>query len=357
MPLSQQTVDEALPRRGSFNAIIDVRSPSEFADDHLPGALNWPVLDDAERAIVGTLYVQVSPFEARKRGSAIVARRIAEHIEREIQDKPRDWQPLVYCWRGGERSGAMAYLLAQIGLRVVQLKGGYKAYRARVREDLLSLPGRLRWCVVGGRTGSGKTRLLHALAAQGAQVLDLEALAAHRGSVLGRLPGQPQPRQKAFESALWSQLQAFDPARPVFIESESARIGQLRVPEALLAAMHGATEAVHVQLDLPGRIALLLDEYAFFTEQVGPFCDTLDALIELRGRATVERWQAQARAGQWPDCLAELLERHYDPLYDRSILRDFPAMAQARALPVAGPTVADFAQAAAALLSAGDAPT
>jgi tRNA 2-selenouridine synthase len=318
---------------GIFDAIIDVRSPAEFAEDHLPGALNWPVLDDEQRCIVGTLYVQDSPLAARKLGAAMVARNIAEHVERWVQDKPREWQPLVYCWRGGQRSGALAWFLDQIGFRTARLQGGYKAFRALVREQLDQLPQRFAFTVLAGRTGSGKTRLLHALAQQGAQVLDLEALACHRGSILGGLPDQPQPSQKAFDTRLWSALKSFDPAHPVFVESESKRVGSLQLPEALVARMREAPRCLRVQMDDAARVQLLLQEYGFFAQQPERFCALLDGLIELQGQSRVKRWQTMARAGDWATVFGELMREHYDPLYERSMKRNFAGLERA---PVVG---------------------
>ena len=324
--------DEALADLARFDAIIDVRSPAEFAEDHLPGALNWPVLDNEERRIVGTLYKE-SPFEARKLGAAIVARNIARHLDEQAQALPKSWRPLVYCWRGGQRSGAMTWFLGQIGWRARQLHGGYKAYRARVREDLERLPerfGDLR--VLCGRTGSGKTRLLQALAAEGAQVLDLEAAAAHRGSVLGALPGRPQPSQKRFDSLLWQQLRELDPARPVFVESESLRIGQLRVPAALHRQMRERGQCLWLEMPEPGRVALLLQDYAHFRQDPEGFCGLLEGLIELRGRERVRHWQAQARAGAWAEVFAALMREHYDPGYERSLRAHYPRLDQAAAV-------------------------
>ena len=274
----------AAARLAEFDAIVDVRSPSEFAEDRLPGAVNWPVLDDEERRLVGTEYAQVSSFEAQKRGAALVAKNISAHIERQVIERPRGWQPLVYCWRGGKRSGAMAWFLDQMGFRTHLVEGGYKAFRGVVRQQLDELPQRLRLVVLCGRTGSGKTRLLQALAAAGAQVLDLEALACHRGSVLGLVPGDVQPGQKAFETAVWRALGGFDAARPVFVESESVRIGRLRVPEALIGHMRGHGTCLRIEMPDAGRLALLLEDYDFFARDPAHFCRQLDALVELRGR-------------------------------------------------------------------------
>ncbi|MCB1995318.1 MAG: tRNA 2-selenouridine(34) synthase MnmH, partial [Rhodoferax sp.] len=158
MSLKPVTADEYLADPAAWDAVIDARSPLEFAEDRLPDAINWPVLDDEERRIVGTTYKQVSALEARKIGAAMAGRRIAGHLDAFIADKPREWRPLVYCWRGGQRSGSLAWFLSQIGFRTGQLQGGYKAFRAVVRAQLDTLPQALDFVVLAGRTGSGKTR-------------------------------------------------------------------------------------------------------------------------------------------------------------------------------------------------------
>ena len=330
---------DAMRRLAEFDAVIDARSPAEYADDHLPGAVNWPVLDDDERREVGTEYTRVSAFDARKHGAALIARRIAQHLETHVFDKPRDWKPLVYCWRGGKRSGTLAWFLGEIGFRTRVVDGGYKAYRNALRADLATLPSLFHYHVICGKTGSGKTRLLAALADAGAQVLDLEGLARHRGSVLGGLPGVAQPTQKAFETQVWHVLSRFAPAKPVFVESESRSIGKLRVPDALLARMRDHGRCLSIELPDAARVQLLLEDYAFFADDVEAFCRRLDALVELRGREPVAHWQSLARAGCWQRVFLELMHQHYDPMYLRSIERNFKGYATAEriALPDAAP--------------------
>ena len=325
---------EAIERLDSFSAVIDARSESEYAHDHLGGALNWPVLDDAERHVIGTMYVQVSPFEAQKHGAALVAANIARHIQRDVLDKPKDWRPLVYCWRGGKRSGSLALVLGQIGFRVTLVEGGYKAFRGVVLAQLPQLAQRLHYRVICGLTGSGKTRLLQALHAAGAQVLDLEGLASHRSSVLGMLPGQPQPSQKRFDNLIWQQLRRFDPARPVYIESESKKVGNLAVPAPLIDAMR-SSPCLRLELPDEERVALLLEDYDFFVRDTAFFCERLDALVELRGKATVESWKARVWSGDIPSVVRELLGVHYDPGYARSMLNSFRHYATATALAAA----------------------
>ena len=329
MPLRSTTAAELAADLSSFDALIDARSPAEFALDHLPGAINWPVLDDAQRITVGTLYVQTSALEARKVGAAMAARNIADHLDRWIADKPRDWQPLIYCWRGGQRSGTLAWFLDQIGYRTARLAGGYKGFRAVIRQDLAEWPARFDFQVLAGRTGSGKTRLLHALAAEGAQVLDLEAIACHRGSILGGLPGQPQPSQKLFDSRLWQTMRRLVPGQPVYVESESKKIGRLQMPDALIARMHQHSPVLRVEMGDAARVELLLQDYGFFARDVDRFCALLDGLVEMRGRETVCRWQTLARAGEWAEVFGQMMTEHYDPLYLRSIDRNYASYADA----------------------------
>ncbi|WP_372527950.1 tRNA 2-selenouridine(34) synthase MnmH [Piscinibacter sp.] len=328
MSLVTITAADAIQRLDSFDALIDARSESEFAEDRLPGAVNWPSLTDEERRLVGTEYKQVSPFVAKKRGAALVARNIAAHIEREVLDKPKDWQPLVYCWRGGKRSGSLALVLDQIGFKVHLLEGGYREYRRAVVADLEQLPLRFDYRIVCGKTGSGKSRLLTALAQQGAQVLDLEALANHRGSVLGLVPGSPQPSQKQFDSRVWNALRHFDPARVVWVESESKKVGELRVPESLIERMRAAP-CLHVELPLEARVALLMEDYDFFVKDVPAFCERLDALRALRGNEVVKAWQEAAQAGRIESVVRDLLVTHYDPTYLQSMQRNFAGFAAA----------------------------
>jgi tRNA 2-selenouridine synthase len=316
------------PQLSKFDALIDVRSPAEFAQDHLPGAINCPVLNDLEREHVGTVYKQINTFEAKKIGAAIVARNIGSHIETLFIDKPREWRPLVYCWRGGNRSGAMAHVLARIGWHAAQLDGGYKAYRHHVNETMQSLPTHFRFKVICGTTGSGKSRLLQHLHAGGAQVIDLEDLAVHRGSVLGHLPETPQPSQKMFESHLWAVMLSLDPEREVFIESESKKVGNLRVPDALMAAMR-ASPCVALELPVNERVALLMTDYAHFVEDPEALNRQLNCLTSLYGKEKISDWHAMSSSGNIAEVVKALLSEHYDPAYRRSIAKNFSQFAAA----------------------------
>ena len=323
------------------DTIVDTRSPAEFAEDHVPGAVSCPVLDNEERARVGTIYKQVSPFDARKLGAALVARNIARHVEDLFIKNEKKWKPLVYCWRGGKRSGAMAHVLREIGWEARTVEGGYKSYRRHVVDSLAALPAKFTFRVVHGVTGSGKSRLLRALGAAGAQVLDLEDLAAHRGSVLGTLPERPQPTQKMFESLLLRTLLDLDRSKVVFVEGESRKIGQLQVPAALIERMR-ASGCVLLEAGTGTRVALLLDEYRHFFADLAALGAQLDCLVALHGRERVGEWKALAAAGEWPVLVARLLEEHYDPAYRRSAAHNFPRLAEASVLRVESDDEAAF---------------
>ncbi|WP_301102545.1 tRNA 2-selenouridine(34) synthase MnmH [Propionivibrio sp.] len=305
-----------------FEEIIDVRTPAEFADDHIPGAINCPVLDNTQRIEVGTLYNQVSPFAAKKIGAAYVSENIARHLRETFHDRPKTWRPLIVCWRGGQRSGAMTYVLRRIGWDAQQLEGGYKSYRKQVIDKLARLPHLLHFKVVCGATGSGKSRLLHALAQRSEQVLDLEELACHKGSVLGVLPDSAQPSQKTFESNLLAALQGLDPTRPVYVEAESRRIGSIQLPDALLARLREG-ECINIEARFEARVDFLLRDYAYFLNAPDWFNSRLDVLHTLQSRETINRWQGYAKIAQWRTLVIELLELHYDPLYRRSQNRNF----------------------------------
>ena len=351
--MSVQTIAaaDALARLREFSAVIDARSEGEYAIDRLPGALNWPSLHDDERVRVGTMYKQVSPFEAQKLGAALVARNIAAHIEREVLGKPRNWQPLLYCWRGGKRSGSLALILGQIGFKVHLIEGGYKAFRRAMLADLPAQVARLQYRVVCGPTGSGKTRLLHALRDAGAQVLDLEGLASHRASVLGLIPGQPQPSQKRFEMLVWETLRGFDPARPVYVEAESKKVGNVTLPDALIETMR-ASPCLRVDLSEDERVALLLEDYPFFVQDPDFFCRRLDTLVALRGRAVVDEWKALVHSGQTEAVVRDLLARHYDPGYATSTRRNFTHFDAALPVVLADRSAAALARASADILAA-----
>jgi tRNA 2-selenouridine synthase len=336
---------DALADLARFDDIIDVRSESEFAEDHIPGAISCPVLTDAERAEVGTMDRQQSSFEARRRGAAYVSRNIARHLETRFADKPKTWRPLVYCWRGGNRSAAMTHILGRVGWQARQLEGGYRSFRRAVIAELDRLPQQFSFRVICGTTGSGKSRLLQQLAAVGAQVLDLEALAHHRGSVLGGLPSVPQPSQKTFETRIWWELRRFDSARLVYVESESRKVGDLRVPDRLLAMMRAA-ECIRLEVPLDARIRLLRDEYAHFERDVGTLYAQLDCLVPLHGHEKVAHWKALAEAGRWDEMVERLLVEHYDPAYLKSIDRNFVRVTSARVLRVPTDAAAAFLDAA-----------
>lgn len=319
----------AFALRDGFDEIIDVRTPLEYAEDHIPGAINAPVLSNEERVIIGTMFKQATAHEATRLGAAMVARNIAHHLDTLFSDKPVNWKPLIYCWRGGKRSASMTSWFNLIGWKARQLEGGYKSYRRWVLENLDTQPLAFRYVVLTGPTGTGKTRLLQALAAQGAQVLDLEALARHRGSILGAVPLHRQPSQKAFDSALLEVLAGFDTGKPVFIEAESKRIGQITLPVSLVTRMHNA-ECIRVTASLEERLAFLLQDYRNLFDDREQFKQQLALLTSLHGKVVIQRWQEMIEADAREALFRELLELHYDPAYARSSGGHFKLLQAAR---------------------------
>ena len=332
---------------GRFETIIDVRSPAEYAEDHLPGAVNLPVLTDAERAEVGTIYVQDSRLKANRIGAAYVARNIARHLESALADKAQGFAPLIYCWRGGQRSNAMATILARIGWRPCVLEGGYKTYRRTVREALYERPWPAPVVLLDGDTGSAKTEVLGRLAAHGLQTVDLEDLAGHRGSLLGGWADRPQPSQKQFESGLWAALQGLDPGRPVVVEAESSKIGERIVPPALWQAMLAAPR---IELSAPAetRALYLTRAYGDLTRDPQRFAVQLGRLEPHIGRERAKAWRAMLEAGDIQALALAMVIEHYDPAYARSRRKDVPvAVIGAPDLDPAGQDAAAAAVAAA----------
>ena len=322
-----------LSQLDEFDEIIDVRTPAEFTEDHIPGAINYPVLSNDERVTVGTLYTQLSPFEARKVGASLVARNIAAHLETSFRDRPKSWRPLVYCWRGGQRSGAMSIVFAQIGWVVHKLEGGYKNYRRDVLEQLEAIPALYSFRVVCGPTGSGKSRLLAALSQTGHQVLDLEGLAMHRGSVLGSLPQQPQPSQKWFDTMLLQALRGFDPSRPIYVEAESKKIGSIALPTALFDAMHVGA-CLLLDTPLQTRVAGLLEDYRYYVDNPDTFIEHLKPLYRFHGAKQMTSWSEMIRHGDISTTVAELLTRHYDPSYFRATSGHYANLNKAQRIPL-----------------------
>ncbi|WP_027015569.1 tRNA 2-selenouridine(34) synthase MnmH [Comamonas composti] len=308
--------------RHRFDCLIDARTPEEFELDHIPGAINCPVLDNEERVRIGTIYKQVSPFEAKRLGAAMVSANLARHLHETFADKPANWKPLVYCWRGGLRSGSMVTWLRLVGWDAQQLAGGYKSYRGHVVEQIETLAPQLQLRVLCGATGSAKTRVLHALEQAGAQVLDLEGYARHKGSLLGNLPGVEQPSQKYFETLLVQQLQAMDLSRPIYVEGESVKIGRICLPLVLVKHMR-TSPVIEVRATPEARLAYLLRDYAYLGDDPAALAEKLGWLKELQGKEAVMRWQAWAHEGQLSPLFAELMRLHYDPHYERSQEKHF----------------------------------
>ena len=347
MPVKLERLTDIL--RLDFDEIIDVRAPAEWAEDHIPGAISLPVLDDEERARVGTIYKQVSPFDARKIGAALVAKNAAQHLQGPLADRPGGWRPLVYCWRGGQRSGSFASILSQIGWRVETVAGGYKTWRRLVVDALYNAPFPARVVVLDGNTGSAKTDVLKLLPERGVQVLDLEGMANHRGSLFGWVGAQPS--QKAFEGRLALAMAQLEPSRPVVVEAESAKVGNCRLPPKLWRAM---VAAPRVAIDVPrrARAEYLVRAYADLIEDRERLDRIVASLRPLHAAEVIDGWRKLVAEGRFADLADSLMERHYDPRYGKHRARmevaftevqadrleegDLPALADRVAAVVAG---------------------
>jgi tRNA 2-selenouridine synthase len=316
-------IDNLASSLGEFDSIIDVRSPAEFALDHIPGSINLPVLNNEERIEIGTLYKQVSPFAAKKLGAAYVSRNIANHLEHSLIDFPREWHPLIYCWRGGERSGAFTHILNRIGWKAMQLETGYQGFRRVVIDGLDQAAKDFSFQVIAGMTGSGKTRILQEIGALGQQTLDLEGLAIHRGSVLGNEPNIEQPSQKGFETNLWNAFNSLDPSKIVFVESESKKVGGVHIPDSLIERIREG-ECIELRSSTNTRVSWLLREYKHFLSNPESFKDKLSLLTSRYGKEQIAKWHTAIDAGDFENLVEELLVMHYDPSYQSSIIRNFP---------------------------------
>uniref|UniRef100_A0A1I8J182 Rhodanese domain-containing protein n=2 Tax=Macrostomum lignano TaxID=282301 RepID=A0A1I8J182_9PLAT len=314
----------------AYDEVIDVRTPSEFADDHLPGAVNLPLLGDGDRAAIGKTFAR-SPFDGRRLGASVISQRIGELLGTHFADKSVDFRPLIYCWRGGQRSHSLAIVLSQIGYQPTVLAGGYRAYRRVVVKSLNDLAGveppvgRLKRAVVlAGLTGSGKTYLLERLARQGEQVVDLESLANHRGSLLGSDPNRPdQPSQKSFESSLFRTLSQLDADKPVWLECESARIGYRSLPQSLVATLARSPRILLEAESADDRVKHLIEQYGSLVERTELLIERLNLLGRHHSKSTQANWLAAAAAGDIPKLVHLLLTDHYDPLYRHSRRRYF----------------------------------
>jgi tRNA 2-selenouridine synthase len=304
-----------------YALIIDARSPHEYVEDHVPGAVNLPVVDDAQFAEVGTQH-RTDPHAAYLIGAQYSFHNLSEHTKALISRFRPDDRFLVYCFRGGKRSALWAANLRLIGFTVDVVPGGWKRYRNWVRESLVTLPPRFGYVVLCGPTNCGKTRLLQELARQGEQVLDLETLASHKGSLLGDLPGRPQPTQKYFDTLVLDVLRGFDPARPVWVEAESKKIGRLLVPEELTAAMRRAP-TIHLGVPMPERVRLCREDYAHFAADPRSMVAKLQSLKPLVGGEELALWQVMADSGRTDELFERLMTQHYDPAYLRSTTREF----------------------------------
>ncbi len=300
-----------------FDLIIDVRSPGEYAEDHLPGAINLPVLGNDERAHIGTIHKQVSTFEARREGAALVTRNIAQHLETALAGLPCKSQLLLYCWRGGMRSRSMALVLSAVGWRITLLRGGYRTWRREVVAQLEHCAAPLPFILIDGQTGTAKTAILLELARRGAQIIDLEGLALHRGSAFGDFASIAQPSQKRFETLLWEQLRGMDLTRPIYLEAESNMVGRRQLPARIWTAMKAAPR-IAITAPVPARAAYLVEAYPDLVSDTAKLDASLDQLASYHAKTQIAHWRELHAADAYRELAAELITAHYDAAYNRS---------------------------------------
>tara|TARA_B100001093_G_scaffold512704_1_gene583082 strand:+ start:2251 stop:3291 length:1041 start_codon:yes stop_codon:yes gene_type:complete len=315
----------------TFDTIIDVRSPLEYEEDHIIGSINCPVLYDQERIIVGTIYKKESTFKAKIIGSSLTARNIAKHIEKKFINQRGSWQPLIYCWRGGQRSKAFSLILSEVGWRTFQLEGGYKKYRNEVINFLNKVGSKLKIILISGKTGSAKTKILQNIKLQGGQILDLENLANHKGSLLGKIPDLKQPSQKLFESKLYHQIKQLDLRRNVYIEAESSKIGNIHIPKTLWAKMI-VSPRIEIKADIELRSSFLLKDYKYMCENPELIKPIIYGLKNRLSKKLINDWMELITKKLWLDLTKSFLENHYDPSYssntiknDRKVIKEIQA--------------------------------
>ena len=297
-----------------YDDIIDVRSPKEFAKDHIPYSKNFPVLNDNEREIIGAIYKKESPFKARKLGASLISKNISKILKKNLYEKSGNWKPLLYCWRGGQRSKSLAIVLSEIGWQIRVLKGGYNTYRKKVLTNINTLVNKNKYIVVSGQTGCGKSEILKYLGKLGVNIIDLETLASHKGSLLGKMHDKPQPSQRMFESILYKDLCKLKSRKKVFIEHESSKIGNLHLPSSILNKIK-ISPKINVAASLDSRILFLIKDYKKFIKQDNSFEELFNYAEKKKGKRKVNEWRTLYKQKNWKELAKQLIEKYYDPLY------------------------------------------
>jgi len=304
---------ELFLKEAGNRVILDVRSPAEYEKGHIPGARSFPLFTDEERAVVGTLYSKSGREAAYFAGLDIVGPKMSAFVKKALRLVPKR-KLLIHCWRGGMRSASMGWLLQSAGFDVMILEGGYKKYRAYIRESF-NIP--VKMLVLSGMTGCGKTEILHEIKKRGAQILDLEGIANHKGSVFGHLGQNPQPSTEQFENNLAEIWRTFDFSKPLWIEDESRNVGLVSIPDPLYTLMTKAT-VIRIDFQKEYRVMRLVSEYAGINDEEIAF--NLQKIKDSLGHKNVQDLLLLLSSQEYAAFTHKILD-YYDESYDYSLKR------------------------------------
>jgi tRNA 2-selenouridine synthase len=297
-----------------YSIIIDVRSPAEFKEDHVPNSINLPVLSNKERHQIGIKYTENS-FMAKKEGAVIISKNISKIIKK-INFSKQD-KVLIYCWRGGLRSLSLYLVLKQIGYDVYLLDGGYKSFRKAVVNFLEKDALKYKFNQIIGITGVGKTLFLKELHKKNFQVIDFEGLAKHKGSILGSLPGVEQPSQKLFETMIYQKLFDFDLKKNVWVEAESIKVGKLSIPSLIWKKMPTGKN-IKLNSSIDERVEYILKDYKYFTNNPELMTIALQVLRRIIPKEEYQKIELSLKMKEYRDFVKNLIIYHYDKAYKKT---------------------------------------
>ena len=305
-------IDFAKNTLNHFDKIIDVRSEKEFSDDSIPTSINLPVLNNDERAIIGNLYSK-NIFESRKLGAQIISKNISKFLKK--NNFKKNDKILLYCWRGGMRSLSMYLVMKSVGYDVQILNQGYKTFRAYIRDFFENQVNKFCFNILGGLTGSGKTFFLNLLSKK-YNVLDLEKISKHKGSVLGDIPNEKQPTQKKFETNIWYEMQKFNVNKKIWVESESNKIGKLSIPNKIFSNMLKG-RILNLDICIKDRAKFITKDYKYFIKNPEPVFEKIKILKKFLTNKNFLMLEKNLKTRDFLSFTENLLKFHYDKVYKK----------------------------------------